>query len=330
MAAVLVDACSFSSPCPGVILSELLCWTKNLLLSYGSDRVAKLLVAFCKLEVLLKAETEVSAFVEAMGEEEKRGAPSLKSKRTASRAVDYVDGYKIASRLVEAVEWLVGKAVKICAEDLAKLPPVSFGLMEANLFSETAERDTSTAQQLEEAVKAIDKKIDTLTSELKSFSPATSDRVTSFADIMAQQKLEGAPAMPESGIEWSPLSCTNAHTPLMDARKPPALRPRSQPSGRPPLMGKGTSEKLKSTPLYYTLSVRRISLEDKEEDVTAHMVSMGVTPKRVSILPKRWEEQYTQMARVVVSMEDKEAVLQAPFWPKGYLVKEWFFKPHHA
>ena len=76
------------------------------------------------------------------------------------------------------------------------------------------------------------------------------------------------------------------------------------------------------------LSTKRISPKDKETDVIAHMKEMGVSPKLVSILPKKWTDQITQMARVVVPIEDKDKVLQASFWPQGYLVKEWFFKPH--
>ena len=76
MAAIVVDAGSFSSPCPGVILSEILCWVKNLLCSYSVDNVAKFLVAFCKAEVLQKTEEEVRAFLEGM--EDAGALPVLK------------------------------------------------------------------------------------------------------------------------------------------------------------------------------------------------------------------------------------------------------------
>ena len=36
------------------------------------------------------------------------------------------------------------------------------------------------------------------------------------------------------------------------------------------------------------------------------------------------------MAKVIIPLEEKEKVMKPSFWPEGYVVKEWYYKPTNA
>ena len=117
--AAVVGACSFVSPSSNLIISDVLCWVKNLRKVYSPDRVCKFLVSFCSPELLASTDEAVSSFSEGLPK--KLGAAS---KRTKARSVDYSDCYKIAVRLVECAEEMISRSIKLCSEDTNLFPPI--------------------------------------------------------------------------------------------------------------------------------------------------------------------------------------------------------------
>ena len=71
--------------------------------------------------------------------------------------MDFVDAFKMAKRLVEVVQWLGGKSVKVCSEDLSALPPVGFGIVSvstARAYCEALANVTTPAESpVQEALK---------------------------------------------------------------------------------------------------------------------------------------------------------------------------------
>ena len=95
-------------------------------------------------------------------------------------------------------------------------------------------------------------------------------------------------------------------------------------------VGSNKGVKLKGPPPSFSISVKRIQASTKESELHDYMVEKGVTPTYVSILPKRWPDQYTRLAKVVFQLEDKKKVSAPDFWPEGYIIKEWVYKSRQS
>ena len=257
MAAVVVEACAFSAPCHGVVISDILCWAKNLLDSYSLDRVARFLVAFCKVSVLLDVEKQVTGYLEGLGDAG-AGAPSMR--RTGSRGKDYVDAFKIATKLVEVVQWLTGKEVKLCSENLSALPPMGFGILckevtdsySASLAESAGIPATPALTTIEERMErltSIEKKIESLAKQLQQCTvPALVGGLSSSEWPALPEKKGGTAAAGEN--VWSPASLSYTTPPSVSVRIKEAASRKPVKSTSSAVMGIGMSEKLKSTPIY--------------------------------------------------------------------------------
>lgn len=351
--AAVVDTCNFDAPTGDVVICELLQWVRNLLSVYSKDRCAKLIIAFASSDLLVSIEKQVTEFIKGKGVE-LHALPKIPRKEVT--ASDYVGCHKVAIRLMETVTWLVDNGVRVCGE-ATKFPHVSFGVTSAGVQKAYVDAITTVsgmegADAVNNSLSKIQAGIDGLERQMGELEGEIREQAVGLKLLRAPVEqvsdlVDEFPPLPTSGA-WSPLNLSSNPSVLAQITSQPPVA--ATPAvGRPTapwqlvsraavanskrssaVIGVGKSDKLKGVPQSLTLSVKRISLDTSENDLKGYMTDMGATPTYVSILPKKWDTQLSAMAKVVVSHRDKDKVLQPSFWPEGYIVKEWFFKPYNA
>ena len=141
-------------------------------------------------------------------------------------------------------------------------------------------------------------------------------RVSGYAVAASSTPAPGA-----SVVQYPSTTATGAPA------RPTIVRPTI---ARPTIAGTSTGNTtatLKCIPTGYALSLSRMFDGVSRDEIKEYMVEMGVTPTYVSVLPKKWDDQLTRMAKVVVKQEDKETVMDPSFWPKSCVIRERFNKP---